>query len=71
MTRTSVRIYTVVDVASGVAVEASSFTRLDLARKYLKKLQRGRNLDVDDVQLFEDAVTVSGKTRAKRQHTNA
>jgi hypothetical protein len=57
------RIYTVVDVMCGVAVEAKSFCRRESAQKYLRKLRRGRNLDEDDVQLFEDNLQTVGENR--------
>jgi hypothetical protein len=47
------RIFTVVDVWKGIAVGATSFTRPVNARKCLNRLRRLRNLDEDDVQLFE------------------
>ena len=50
------KIYTVVDVMCGVAVEAKSFRRLEVARAYRKRLRRGRNLEEDDVQLFENTI---------------
>ena len=49
----TMKIYTVVDVVCGVAVEARCFRRLNEARAYLKRLRKGRNLGEDDVQLFE------------------
>jgi len=52
----TMKIYTVVDVVCGVAVEARCFRRLNEARAYLKRLRKGRNLGEDDVQLFENFV---------------
>jgi len=54
------RIYTVVDVQCGVAVGARSFTRLDDAERYFLSVGRGRNLDEDDVQLFEQEMELDG-----------
>lgn len=55
MTRTRARapIYTVVDVWRGVAVGAYSFQRLEDARKCMARLRVGRDLQEDDIQLFE------------------
>jgi hypothetical protein len=55
MTRTSAkaRIYTVVDVLAGVAVGAYSFRRLEDARTCMARLRAGRDLQEDDVQMFE------------------
>jgi hypothetical protein len=47
------RVYVVVEVLNGVAVDAYSFAQLSAARKCLKQLRKGRNMDEDDVQLFE------------------
>ena len=55
MTRTRARapIYTVVDVWRGIAVGAYNFQRLEDARKCMARLRAGRNLQEDDVRLFE------------------
>lgn len=50
------RIYTVVDVMGGVAVGAQSFGRLEDARAWLRRLRRGRDLERDDVRLFEGTI---------------
>jgi len=47
------RIYTVGDVLSGVAVGAHSFRRLKDARTEVARFQAGRDLQEDDVRLFE------------------
>lgn len=47
------RIYTVVDVLAGVAVGAHSFRRLEDARTCMARLRAGRDLQEDDVRLFE------------------
>ena len=52
------RIYTVVDVQSGIAVGARSFAELGEAERYLRRLGRGRNLDEDDVQMFEQEMVL-------------
>ena len=52
----TMQIYTVVDVMSGVAVGAKSFHSLKQAQTYLKRIRRGRNVNEDDVQLFEDEI---------------
>jgi len=54
-------IYTVVDVWRGVAVGAKSFTRRGNARKYMQRLRRGRNLEQDDVKVFENTLWLSAK----------
>jgi hypothetical protein len=57
------RIYTVVDVMSGVSVGVKSFRRFEQARICLKRRSKGRNLDQDDIQLFEDTVLIPAKRR--------
>ncbi len=52
----TLRVYTVVDVFRGCAEEAKSFVRYTDARAYFRKLRKGRNLDIDDLQLFEDTI---------------
>jgi len=52
-TRARVPIYTVVDVWRGIAVGAYNFQRLEDARKCMARLRAGRNLQEDDVRLFE------------------
>lgn len=47
------RIYTVVDVMSGVAVGVEHFLKPSDAKRCLKRLCRSRDLNEDDVQLFE------------------
>lgn len=42
-----------VEVIDGVAVDAFSFSNLSAARDCLKQMRKDRNLDDDDVQLFE------------------
>lgn len=50
------RIYTVVDVWRGLANGSRSFVRLDEARNHLRRVQKGRNLQEDDVRLFENTI---------------
>lgn len=57
------RVYTVVEVMSGVAVGAKRFPSLKRAQTYLKKLRQGRNLEEDDVQLFEDKLVLPTRRR--------
>ena len=59
----AVRIYTVVDVMSGVGVGAKSFCNLKNAQTHLRRLRKGRNLDRDDVQLFGDTVHIPLRQR--------
>ena len=47
------RVYTVVDVVRGVAVGAYSFRRAQDARACVRRLRRGRDMQEDDVRLFE------------------
>ncbi len=72
-TRTKVRIYTVVDVLCGVATGAENFVHIEDAKKCLKRLRRGRNLDEDDVQLFESIIDIGfprlGAARTRRGAT--
>ena len=53
------RIYTVVDVLCGVAVGAYTFRCLKNARHCATRLRQGRNLQEDDVQLFECVIDPS------------
>ncbi len=62
-TERSMQIYTVVDVMCGVGVGAKSFCHLKDAQTYLRRRRKGRNLDEDDVQLFEDTVVLPAKQR--------
>ena len=54
--RSGRRIYTVVDVVKGVAADALSFRHLKDAHLCAERLRRDRNLDEDDVQIFESAM---------------
>lgn len=54
--RSSQQIYTVVAVSCGVAESTRSFEYYKDALLYLKELKRGRNLDEDDVQIFENDI---------------
>lgn len=49
-------VYTVVEVTRGVAAGAYCFRRLKEARLYMMRLCKDRNLDEDDVQLFETII---------------
>jgi hypothetical protein len=55
MIRPSVRapIYTVVDVWRGIAVGAYTFQRLEDAQECMGRLRVGRDLQEDDIRLFE------------------
>jgi len=57
---TSMRIYTVVEVARGFAAGAYSFRRLKDARMCAKRLSKEHNLQEDDVQLFEATIDAAG-----------
>lgn len=46
-------LYSVVDVWRGVAVGVHCFTRFPVALACFRRLQKRRNLEADDVQLFE------------------
>lgn len=50
------RVYTVVEVFQGVAETAYSFRHRKDAWQHLKKLEREKNLDEDDVQIFENNI---------------
>lgn len=52
----SARIYTVVDVMSGVTVGVENFLNPKSATVCLRRLRKASNLDEDDVQLFESVV---------------
>ena len=58
------RIYTVVEVIRGVAVDARNFLRLSDALRCKNRLREGRNLQEDDVQLF--ASSIVSRTRGKQ-----
>lgn len=61
-------VYTVVDVQCGVAVEARCFSHVEEAAAYQRRLCRGRDLEEDDIQLFEcvlDDVTQQSSNRVK------
>lgn len=62
----SIRIYIVVDVFRGFAEEAKSFCRYKDARAYLRQLRKGRNLEMDDFQIFEDVLKLPVRSRTKR-----
>jgi hypothetical protein len=62
----TVRIYTVVEVMRGVGVGAKCFCRLKHAQRYLNRLRKRRNLNEDDVQLFENAVVLPARQRTTR-----
>ena len=47
------KVFIVVDVACGVAQGAKCFHRIEDAMTCRKRLRSGRNLDEDDIQLFE------------------
>lgn len=46
------RVYVVVDVAAGVAVDAQCFSRLEAALACTRSLRKGRNLQEDDVRVI-------------------
>ena len=50
------KVYVVVDVMAGVAVEVKCFRHVEQARACKTRLRKGRNLDEDDVQLFESTI---------------
>ena len=51
--RNNQMVYLVVDVVGGVAVDAFAFAQPTEAQACLQQLREGRNLDEDDVQLFQ------------------
>jgi hypothetical protein len=65
--RQAVKIFTVIDVMCGVGVGAKSFLLPKPAQAYMRRLRRGRNLDEDDVQLFEDTLVLTPKHRGVGQ----
>jgi len=54
------QIYTVVHVWRGMAANSRSFTRLKDAREYMRQIRKGRNLQEDDIRLFEDILQPVG-----------
>jgi hypothetical protein len=66
----TLRVYTVVDVFRGCAQEARSFVRYTDARTHFRKLRKGRNLDIDDVQLFEDTIELPAKLAAPKSRVS-
>ena len=65
------RIYTVVEVWRGIAAGAKSFVDLGRAQEYMRRAQARRNLQDDDVQLFEDTVRVIPPARRATRHARA
>jgi hypothetical protein len=57
--KTKFRVFTVVDVWRGIAVGAKNFRRFQDAQNYMQRLKGRRNLDADDVQLFETRIDMS------------
>lgn len=53
-----VRVYTVVDVMAGVAVEARSFRRRLAADRYAARISENRDLGEDDIRVFETLVAL-------------
>jgi len=53
------KLYTVVEVWRGMAASAKNFTKLGDAESYMQWLRRGRNLEEDDVQIFENSIRIS------------
>lgn len=65
------RVYTVVDVLAGIAVGAYSYRRLKDAEACTARLREGRNLQEDDVRLFEgvlDAHPGRGQVAEVKEH---
>ena len=52
----SKRIYIVVTVSRGVSENTHGFKHHKDALRYLKQLKKERNLDEDDVQIFENEI---------------
>lgn len=50
------RVYTVVDVMGGFAVGAKTFRRCEDARAWLRRIRRGRDMEKDDIRLFESRI---------------
>ena len=55
-TQASIRVYTVVKVWRGMAVEAKPFRSLVTAQRFMRKLQRKYNEMEEDIKLFEGTV---------------
>jgi hypothetical protein len=49
----NMKVFIVVEVACGVAQGTRCFRRIEDAMTCRKRLRRGRNLEEDDIQLFE------------------
>lgn len=58
------RIHTVVDVMSGVAIGMETFLNAKDAKMCLRRLRKGRDLNEDDVQLFEAVIDMSRVRRS-------
>lgn len=52
------KVYTVVEVWRGIAAGAKIFRKLGDAQKYAQRLRRGRDLQQDDVQVFENTILI-------------
>lgn len=63
------RIYTVVDVWRGIVVGIRNFRRLKNAQLYMRRLRVQRNLQEDDVQLFEATLPISSQGKLLTQLT--
>jgi imidazole glycerol phosphate synthase subunit HisF len=59
--KTDLRIFTVVDVWRGMVVGVRNFRDLKNAQHHMQRLVLHRNLEQDDVQLFETAVALSSQ----------
>ena len=59
--KTKLRIFTVVDVWRGMVVGVRNFRYRKNAHRHMQKLVLRRNLEEDDVQLFETAVALSSQ----------
>jgi hypothetical protein len=62
----TMKVFIVVDVACGVAEGAKCFSRIEDAMACRKRLRRGRNLDEDDIQLFESVLDDISQRRSIR-----
>jgi hypothetical protein len=60
------KVFIVVDVACGVAQGAKCFRRIEDAMTCRKHLRKGRNLEEDDVQVFEGVLDDISKRRSTR-----
>jgi hypothetical protein len=62
----AMEVFIVVDVACGVAQGAKCFRHIEDAMACLKRFRRGRDLEEDDIQIFEGVLDDISQRRRTR-----